>query len=158
MSLRPPKSRVVSWLRGLVLAGATGVLCWQLTIGSGVATAMLGALLAVLAADKASRSRLRLPSTLLLSLVAMALGQVLVHFWTSSATLATTLGPVTILRIGEAMRWLALVFPVVFGLRFLASRRPLFAVIEVLAVALAFSSGFAAHRDGMVHRPLSIGD
>ncbi len=158
MSLRPPKSRVVSWLRGVVLAGATGVLCWPLTIGSGTATAMLSALLAVLAADKSSRSRLRLPTTLLLSFLAMAAGQLLVHLWTSSSTLAAALGPVPVLRVGEAMRWLALVFPAVFALRFLASRRPLFAVVEVLAVALAFSSGFAAHRDGMVHRPLSIGD
>lgn len=158
MSNRPPRARVVSWLRGTVLAGAAGVLCWQLTIGLGIVTAMVGALLAVLAADRASRTRLRLPSALLLALLALLLGLAVTHAWVASSTLALALGPVSVMVFAEALRWLALVFPTVFGLRFLASRRPLFAVIEALVVALAFSSGFSAHRDGMVHRPLLIGD
>lgn len=53
---------------------------------------------------------------------------------------------------------MALVAPLVFGLRFTARRRPLLALLEVLAVAAAVVAYFAAHHDGMVHRPLAIGD
>ena len=45
-----------------------------------------------------------------------------------------------------------------FALRFAALRHPGAAALEALVVAGAFAAGLAAHRNGMLHRPLAIGD
>lgn len=156
---RRPAKRLLGLLRALVLALAAVVLCRPLTVATGVATAVLGAFAGALAADRLSGDRrLRLGSVLLLALAVLGLGAWGARLMVSSALIAGLLGPVATLHLSEAALWFFLVSPAVFALRFLAARRPLWAVAEVLAVALAAAAGFAAHRDGMVHRPLAIGD
>ncbi len=151
---------ISSLLRALVLALAAVILCWRLTVTAGIAMAVVGAVVGALAADRLSARapRLRLPSVLLLCLAVLGCGAVGARLAVRGTLLASALGPVNTLHASEAALWFFLVAPTVFGLRFLAVRRPLWAVAEVLAIGLAIAAGFAAHRDGMVHRPLSIGD
>jgi len=153
-------SRWPGVLRALVLAAAAVVLCWPLTVGGGVVAAAVGGLAGALGADALARRRppLRLAGALGLALLAFLLGAWGVRTLSASALFAGLLGPVAALRLTEAVRWFFLTAPVVFGLRFAARRRPLLALLEVLAVAVAVAASFAAHREGMVHRPLSIGD
>ena len=151
---------IASLLRALVLALAAVILCWPLTVSAGIAMAVVGAVCGALAADRiaASGLRFRLSSVLLLCLSVLGLGVLFARLTVRSTALASLLGPVTMLHLSESALWFFLVAPSVFGLRFLAIRRPLWAVAEVLVIGLAVAAGFAAHRDGMVHRPLSIGD
>ena len=150
-----------SLLRSTVLALAAAILCWRLTVPLGIAAAVAGAVLGALLADRLGtedRLPLRLASVLVLSTLTLALG-----VWTSRllvdlSFIAELLGPVQTLHLSEAALWLFLTAPVVFALRFVINRRPLWAVAEVFLVGLAIAAGFAAHRDGMVHRPLTIGD
>lgn len=150
--------RFSTWLRALVLATAAVILSWPYTVGAGVATAALGAFAGTLIGELASRTRVRLPAALALAAAALLFGQALVRVMISSQGLADVVGPVSMLWVSEAFRWLGLALPVVFALRFLAARRPLLALLEVTVVGLAFASSLAAHRDGMVHRPLIFGD
>ena len=162
MNEQQPKRRLgdrtVRVLRAVVLAAAAVVLCWPLTSTTGLLTAALGSIVGALTADAVQATRLRLAGGLGLAAAVLLFGWFLCRALLGSATLAGLLGPITVLWLGEAIRWFALTAPLVFALRFAAARRPLLAVMEVVVVALGLASGFAAHRDGMVHRPLAIGD
>ncbi len=150
---------LLSLLRSAVLALAAVILCWPLTVSSGVAAAVAGALAGALVADRvSSNARLRLAGVLALAAAALAAGVAGARLLVASSTVAGLLGPVATLHLSEAALWLFLTAPTVFALRLLSERRPLWAVGEIVAVGLAVATGFAAHRDGMVHRPLAIGD
>jgi transglutaminase-like putative cysteine protease len=155
---QPVMPGLTSFLRAVVLATAAAVLCWPLTVTSGVLLAVLGALAGAVAGDLASRTRLRFSGMLAICLAVLAAGTWTARLAVKSETVARALGPVAALWISEAALWLVLVAPVVFGLRFLAARRPVLGVLEVLAVGGALIVSLAAHREGMVHRPLPIGD
>ena len=155
------RNTAASLLRALVLAFAAVILCWPLTVTAGIFSAAAGAVAGALAADRTSTIRTpqpRLASVLLLASATLAAGVWAARLLVSSSIAAGVLGPVLTLQLSEATLWLSLVAPSVFALRFLTARRPLWAVAEILAVGLAVATGFAAHRGGMVHRPLAIGD
>ena len=159
--MRGDRRWIASSLRAFVLALAALILCRPLTVSAGVAATVLGAVLGALTADRLSArggAALRLPSVLLLSFALLAVGAWSSRLAVELSLVAALLGPVATLYLSEAALWFFLVAPSVFALRFLVNRRPLWAVAEVFAVGLAIAAGFAAHRDGMVHRPLAIGD
>ncbi len=153
---------MASWLRAAVLAGAATVLCWPLTVTTGVVAAIAGALLGALAADRLGKSdstpELRLPTVLAGTVMVSLLGTAGARLLATVPAFAAAAGPVTVIHLSEAGRWFFLIAPCVFALRFTANRRPVLELLEVIAVAGAIVTGFAAHRDGMVHRPLAIGD
>ncbi|MEM9552742.1 MAG: transglutaminase-like domain-containing protein [Acidobacteriota bacterium] len=145
-------------LRAVVLAIAAVVAAWSLTVPAGLVTAAFGAFFGVVLGERAAASRLRLSSGLLgagaLGLLAVVLSRALVD----AAWLARLVGPVLLLHVAEAALWASLALPAAFALRFAAARRPPLGLLEVIAVASAAATGFAAHRDGAVHRPLAVGD
>lgn len=157
MTLSIDRPRLSSWLRALVLATAAIVLSWPLTVATGVVAAAVSAFVATLLADAMSRSSLRLGGVLGLAAALFTVGWLMVG-WLVASDLAAILGPLATLWISEALRWMWLVAPTLFALRFAARRRPLLAVFEVLVVGMAFASSLAAHRQGMLHRPLTFGD
>lgn len=150
------RRRIVTLLRASVLATAALILCWPLTTPVGVAAAALGAFCGALLADRADR--VKLSGGLLLAFFGSLSGVVLSRWLVSAAWLADLLSPLLALRLGDGLLWLSLCGGGVFMLRLLAERRPTLAVLEVAAVATATAVAFAAHRQGMVHRPLEIGD
>lgn len=168
MSIESPKQRtqrlearrraVVTTLRSTVLAVSAMVLCWHLTVGAGIMAAALGAGLGSALGERLGRSRVRLSAALGLAALALLLGVGLARLWVRLEWPAAALGPVTALGVGEALLWLSALAPLTCALRILAHRRPTLAILEVLVVATATAAGFAAHRDGMVHRPLALGD
>jgi len=147
-----------AWLRASAMALAASLLAWPLTVSIGVFAAVLGALAGTLAGEAAAPSRLRTGSGMLLAVLGAALGLLVAHALVVASTPARLLGPLGALQLAEALRWLALSSGLVFLLRLGGRRSPLFAVVEVVAVALAVTSSVAAHRDGMVNRPYAIGD
>ncbi len=151
-------SRFWPWARAWVLAAAMALLCSPLTTTSGVASALAGALIGARLGDHLSPRRLRTLPLLGLALLAWLLGTALAGWWVGSTWLAALLGPVPMLQVSEALRWLVLSFSLVFTLRLLAQRFPTAAILEVALVALSMVLALAPHRDGMVHRPLALGD
>ena len=163
---RPFFSRI-ALLRGLVLAAVAVVVGWRLTVPLGLAAAAFGALGASLLADRLSRRAAEKPEegpplrhSTLWALAALALfaGFQFSRAFVASELIASLLGPVPTLHLGEALLWLSLVAPIVFALRFAAARSETLAVMEVIVVGSAMAFAFAAHREGMVHRPLAVGD
>ncbi len=146
--------------RACVLAIAALLLAWPLTFPSGLLGAALGGLAGALGADLLARRQphLRLMSVLLLCLLVLGCGLGLAWLLISSRWLASLLGPLPALQLSQAMQWFFVIASGLFALRFSAQRWPLLAVLEVAFVAASVVTRFAAHRDGMVHRPLRIGD
>lgn len=158
LSRQEGKRWVVVLLRGLVLAVAAVILCWTLTHRYGLASAGVGAVIGTLLGDRAAGSRLRLPTGLAADLLMLGLGVGLSRGLVGATWPAAWLGAGQALLLGEAVMWLAVGACAAFALRFLAARRPALEILEVVAVASAVAAGFASHRDGMVHRPLTVGD
>lgn len=155
----------MAWLRGTVLAAVAVVVGWRLTVPLGLVAAALAALAGSLLADKLGRRaaggeapELRRSALLGLAGLALLVGFQIARGFVSSETIGNLLGPVPALHLGEALLWASLVLPIVFALRFAASRSETMAVVEVVFVGGALAFAFAAHREGMVHRPLAVGD
>ncbi|MEM6456172.1 MAG: transglutaminase domain-containing protein [Acidobacteriota bacterium] len=147
------------WARAVAMALAAIVLCWPLAMTSGIVTAALGAAAGVLLGQwLAVRTPLRQRAMLLATgagaLAALTLAMLIVRLpW-----LPAWLGPLAALQLSDAVRWGSLALAATAALRFLARRHGVFGVLEVAAAALAPVASLAAHRGGMVHRPLLIGD
>lgn len=156
--------RKVTWLRGLVLATVALVVSWRLTVPLGLLAAFFAALGGSLLADRLGRTPAAPQRELRRSVLFVLAGLALFLFFrlaraaVSSELLASWLGPVPTLHLGEVLLWGGLIFPVVFALRFAAIRSETLAVLEVVFVGGALAFAFAAHREGMVHRPLTVGD
>lgn len=144
--------------RGAIFAVAAGFLVRPLTFTPGLLAAIVAAAAGTVAGQVLSRSRLRVAPVLagagLGTLVGLGTAEALV----SLSSPAVLLGPVAALALGEVVRWTALAGPVVLVLRFLSARQPAVAVLEVVVLATSFALAFAAHRQGMVHRPYALGD
>lgn len=151
-------NRAVLGLRATIFALAALVLAWPLTTGAGLLAAIFGAVLGTVLGQRIGEGRLRLGPGLAAAATSLALGVVAARALTRSPLPAELLGTSAALALGELVLWAALIAPVAFGLRILASRRPTAAVLEVVAVGAAFASSLAAHRNGMVHRPHALGD
>lgn len=154
----PLNPRTTRLLRALVLAIAMVMISLPLTLWTGALAAALGGFAGALVAERAAQGRLRLFSGLGLAAGAWSLGILGVRLLVGSPAVAKLFGPVATIQLSEWALWLAISGPAIFALRFAARRRPLMAVLEVVVVAFAVAASFAAHRDGMVHRPLAIGD
>lgn len=159
------RRRTVSRLRAAVLGLAAVILCWRLSVTTGIVAAALGAYFGARLADRSTEGSsstehgsLRLGSGLLLALGAALVGSLLSRLAVGSELLANLLGPLRTLHLGDGLLWLSLLGSAAFALRLLVVKRPSLAVLEVAAVASAVAVAFAAHRQGMVHRPLAIGD
>ena len=165
MSAVPPRRtggraqrRWVPALRATVVAVAAVVLCWPVTQFPGLTAAFVGAWLGSALGHRAGRSRLRGSAAAGLPLALLAVGAGLSRLVVGTSLPAAIFGPTATLHLGEAVLWSTVTSVAAFLLRFFAVRRPPVAILEVFAVAGATAVGFAAHRDGMVHRPLAVGD
>ena len=148
-------------LRAVVLALATPVLVWAVATGAALfaasASAFAGALVAARLARPAAGRALRLRAVALGSLVLAGLGWVVARLLLWSGT-ASLLGATLTIDLSQVIFCSAAVFAAVVTLRLAVERHPTAAVLEIGIVAAAFATGLAAHRNGMVNRPLLIGD
>lgn len=149
-----------SALRGGVLAVAAAVSWWVITVPAGVAAAAFAAFAAALSADAVATGATRLRTRAVLgggALVA-GLGVWLARSVIHADVVAEAIGSVAAVHVSEVLRALLLTGAVVFVVRFLAARHASTAPLEVGLVAAAFVAAVAAHREGMIHRPLPLGD
>jgi transglutaminase-like putative cysteine protease len=164
---RPERVRALrdpaAWGRALALSLGAAVLAWPLASAAGVIAAALAAFAGALAGDtldapRPGGARLHLRGVALLAALGLALGVGAARALVALSAPAAWLGPVAALSVGEALLWLSLAGPSVLLLRLAARRSASAAVLEVALVATAFAFSFAAHRGGMLNRPLALGD
>ena len=145
-------------LRVLAMSIAAVCVTWPITSLFGVAAAAGGAALGVVLGELLGRSRLRAPVVVALLGALLALFAYLGHLSTHSELIPSAVGPATALKVATLVRFGAYaLFPVAI-VRALASRRPTLTAIELVAVVAAVSFLFAAHRGGVVARPMWLSD
>ena len=89
-----------------------------------------------------------------ISLIGLALSEFLVN----TESLSLSFSPIIIYQLGEIARWFTISLTGGSILRTLAIRQKSGTILEILFVATVFVITFAAHRNGMIHRPFFIGD
>lgn len=145
-------------LRASALGLAALALTSQFAMGEAIVASVIGAVLGVVLGEWLGRSKWRLPVLL------GAVGGALLLVWMLSALLlrgeavADALGPGTSLRTFGIVRYFTTSLAVVAGVRCLIVRRPTFIVLELVMVVSTIAFALAAHRDGVVARPLWLSD
>ncbi|MBI2896270.1 MAG: transglutaminase domain-containing protein [Deltaproteobacteria bacterium] len=145
-------------LRALAMAMAALSLAWGTTSTEGLIAAMTGAVLGVVAGELLARSRLRLV------VIVGGFGLLLAAtFEIASLSLTTTflpslIGPGTAIRAAGVARYGVLALSANAALRAVLVRKPAALALELVFIAAAFATAFAAHRDGVIARPLWLSD
>ena len=141
-------------VRCVALSLAAFSLSWGLTSSSGLVAAMIGAAVGVVAGQRLARSRFKL------SVVVVAILAFFMLTWGfAKASVAweivpRILGPAPTLSLVEVLRFAILPAAVCALLRSAAARRPTLVGLELAFVAVAVTSVFSAHREGVISRPL----
>lgn len=145
-------------LRALALGLAAFAITAGVAITEGVVAAILGALAGQIVGERLASSRLR---TEVAAGGALGVGLLV---WAVSAALVTTelgpelLGPGTTLRLVGVARYFASALGVVAALRVVAKRHRAAMAAELALVVAAIAVALAAHREGVVARPLWLSD
>ena len=145
-------------LRAAAVALAAGCAAGAITGRAGTAAAVVGAALGVAAGELIARRRARLWAIAAAALGLAVLGWLLAGACTRYQAVPMAIGPGTALRLSAILRFGLTSFAVVAFLRAAGRRMGWLAVLELVAMVAAFAVPFAAHRDGVVVRPLWLSD
>lgn len=151
-------SRLRHPLRAFAMGLSAFALGWGTTSAEGIAAAVCGAIAGVIIGEVLGRSKLRFT----LVAVVATLG-VLVAWWIAALALTSEwlpglVGAPIAVRAAAVVRYGVLAFAVVTTLRTLLVRRPAALALELALIAAAVAAAFAAHRDGVIARPLWLSD
>jgi transglutaminase-like putative cysteine protease len=145
-------------LRLIAMALAALAVSLGLTTTGAMVSAVLGTLIGVVLGEVLGRSRYRLPLVLgsigLIATIGFGAGVLSV----TGETIPDALGPATALGVSAILRYGFLAFGVTAGLRAFAIRKPAGLALELAVVIASFAVLFAAHRDGVIARPLWLSD
>ena len=125
--------------------------------GSAVA-AFFGGVAGCLLGTRLSRTRVRTPVVLLGAAVLLVVVAGLRAWLTHGSLLASSVGPVSALRIATTLTALMAPTVVSAAIRACSRRRAIFAVLELLLVAVAFAQLLIPHRHGAINRPFYLAD
>lgn len=145
-------------IRAVAMAGAALALAWGIATGPGLIAAMLGAVLGVVGGELLARTRLRSISLLAGLLVLCGLAWFAADRVTEWRMVAASIGPGAALGLGSILRFFVLALTLVGTLRLLAARHKPLLGLELAAVAGSIATMFAAHREGVIARPLWLSD
>ncbi len=158
MTTRFTVSSAAVFMHAVLLSVAMSVMAAELTLGSGVVAAATSAFFGALLAERLSQSRYRTQAVLGLGGLIVLVGLTLTEWLLGSVQLATALGPTIAMGLGEVFRWGALGLGGAVVLRTVALRFRAALAIEGSIAVLIVASTVAAHRDGMIARPLELSD
>jgi protein-glutamine gamma-glutamyltransferase len=154
--------RVLATLPHVIRAVAFSLAAFSLALGltsnAGLASAMLGATLGVVVGQRLAASRFKL------TFILAAIGAIFLLTWGFAKVCVAweivprIIGPAPTLSLVEVLRFAILPAAVCAMLRSAAARRPTLVGLELLFVAAAVTSVFAAHREGVISRPLWLAD
>lgn len=145
-------------VHGGLLAAAFAVLGRSFALPSGLAAGVVAAVLAAPTAAALRRGRVRLWAALGLGATIGGGAQVLAGVLLQSSLTADLLGIRGALNLAEALRVGGGVFALVLAVRSLSLRFRPALLLEAGLIVAAVAAPVAAHRDGMIARPLEIAD
>ncbi len=144
--------------RALIHGLAWAVLVATMAPLQSVGAAFVGGFAGALLGSRLGRSRFRTSAILvggvLLAAVCASVGSLL----TQVSGLAALLGPATALRLAGTWTAVSVATVVSATMRACSLRRAIFAVFELLLVAVAFAQLFLPHRHGAINRPFYLAD
>jgi hypothetical protein len=145
-------------LHALLLATALVVFAWPIALASGLITGAVSAAAGSLLASRLVERRYRLYVIVLLGGAILLGGSLLLFVVSHTELLAELLSPVSTLHVSEALRWGSVALSSALVLRAVGIRYRAALALEGGVVVLAVATTVAAHRDGMIARPLEISD
>ncbi len=154
----PAERRWPELLHGALLAAAFCIFARHLAAPSGMVAGAVAAVLGAATAGRLVRLRYRLPVVIgaaFAGALSVALAAELVD---GSPLLAGALGPAAALELVDALRWAALAACLATVLRGVGLRYRAALAVEGAVVVVAVAATVAAHRDGMIARPLEVSD
>ena len=152
------ESWLVSLLRAAVMAITAAALTFDLALPVGVAAAVLGALVGIVAGHLLARTALRLAVLWLVGTAVAAVGLAAASWVIGSDAVAAHLGPSGALRLADALRFGLLFAGGLLAVRASGARHQEARLVEVGAVVLALVRILAVHREGAINRPLFLAD
>jgi hypothetical protein len=123
-----------------------------------ILAAFLGGFSGCLIGDKLGRTRLRTSAIVVGSVLLIAMVALLRSSLTHGSLLAAALGPVGALRFAGTLTALLVAAISSATMRAGSTRRAIFAVFELLLIAVAFAQLFNPHRHGAINRPFYLAD
>ena len=145
-------------LRALAVAVAALCIAWGVAPSAGIASAVIGSIVGVVVGQLLGRSRLRLPVIVAACALVGGGAFLLASLATGYEMVPRAIGTGAALRVALALRFGAVAFAAVGALRAIATRRPAALVLELGSIAGAIAYVFAAHREGIISRPLWLSD
>ena len=145
-------------LRCIAFSLAAFSLSWGLTSNGGLIAAMLGASVGVVVGQRLAASRFKLSFVVVVLVAFFLLTWGFAKACVGWETVPSILGPAPTLSLIEVLRFAILPATVCALLRSFAARRPTLVGLELAFVAIAVTSVFSAHREGVISRPLWLAD
>lgn len=154
-----PKLRIGSLvLRSFAVAVAAMCIAWGVAPASAITSAVVGSLGGVLAGQLLGRTRVRLPVLVGGAFLLAGAGLFLASQIVGHEALPRALGTGLALRLSLVLRFGAVAFAAFGALRAVATRKPSALVLELSVIAGSIAYVFAAHREGIISRPLWLSD
>ncbi|MEQ9502002.1 MAG: transglutaminase-like domain-containing protein [Deltaproteobacteria bacterium] len=151
-------SKSTELFHGLLLATAFAVAAHRIALTPGLIAGAVGAVFGTLLAARLLRLRYRTWVILAVGLGIVGFGALVTSWFLGSEAIAVAASPTLALRLGEVLRWGTLTWGLATALRAAAVRFRAALALEGSIVVLAVVTTIAAHRDGMIARPLEISD
>ena len=123
-----------------------------------ILAAFLGGFSGCLIGDRLGRTRLRTSAIVVGAVLLIAMVAVLRSSLTHGSMLAAAMGPIGALRLAGVLTALLVAAISSTAMRAGSRRKPIFAVFELLLVAVAFAQLFVPHRHGAINRPFYLAD
>ena len=134
------------------------VLVATLAPSGSAAAAFAGGMAGCLWGARLGRTRVRTPALLIGGAVCLLLIAWFGSSLTDSSGLAEVVGPVSALRVATTLTALMTSTIVSATVRACSTRRAIFAVFELLLIAVAFAQLLIPHRHGAINRPFYLAD
>lgn len=141
-----------------LLATALAIFAWPITLPAGLAAGAVAAALGAFIAELLVGRRYRVVAILGFAVLWLVAGRFTVAVLSEAEWISALSSPVLVLVAAEVIRWGAVGLGASVVLRSIALRYRAALAIEGGIVVLAVATTVAAHRDGMIARPLTISD
>lgn len=152
------RQRFAIGAHAVLLAVAFAIFAWPFALTTSLVLGALATVAGALVAERMTARLYRLGVIVGAGIGAWAVTAGIGYVVTGSAGIADVLGPILALHVGDALRFSALGFSSALLLRAAAVRFRAALAVEGTVVVAAVATTVAAHRGGMIARPLTIAD
>lgn len=154
----PKKLNLSSFVHAGLLATAIAVFAWPISLPVGIITGALAAAYGAWLAERLIDRRYRVGVLLALAVLIVLVGRLMLYVFVEAQWMSEMITPVGALNVAEALRWGTVSLGVALALRAIALRYRAALAVEGGVVVAAVATTVAAHRGGMIARPLEVSD